>query len=158
MRRKSICGPTSTPPSVKLVCRSPIDAQLADTDLPRFDQAAAFIAPFLELLSDPRRLYESLADEDRQTLNSICFTRLHIATDADQRPQISQGASTASIAPLMAFRDRDRERRNGTCPEADAVLPMGQGSSKNPLVELRGFEPLTFSMPWKRATNCAKAP
>lgn len=26
------------------------------------------------------------------------------------------------------------------------------------LVELRGFEPLTSSMPWKRATNCAKAP
>ena len=25
-------------------------------------------------------------------------------------------------------------------------------------VELRGFEPLTSSMPWKRATNCAKAP
>ena len=26
------------------------------------------------------------------------------------------------------------------------------------LVELRGLEPLTSSMPWKRATNCAKAP
>ena len=25
-------------------------------------------------------------------------------------------------------------------------------------VELRGFEPLTSSMPWKRATNCAIAP
>jgi site-specific DNA recombinase len=138
------------------VQRKVIDTQLADTDLPRLDQAAALIAPFLELLSDPRRLYESLADEDRQTLNSICFTRLHVDTDADQQPRISQGAATASIAPLMAF--RDRERRNGTCPEADAVLPMGQSSSKNPLVELRGFEPLTFSMPWKRATNCAKAP
>jgi site-specific DNA recombinase len=26
------------------------------------------------------------------------------------------------------------------------------------MVELRGLEPLTSSMPWKRATNCAKAP
>lgn len=25
-------------------------------------------------------------------------------------------------------------------------------------VEHRGFEPLTSSMPWKRATNCANAP
>ena len=25
-------------------------------------------------------------------------------------------------------------------------------------MELRGLEPLTSSMPWKRATNCAKAP
>lgn len=26
------------------------------------------------------------------------------------------------------------------------------------LVEHKGFEPLTSSMPWKRATNCANAP
>ena len=26
------------------------------------------------------------------------------------------------------------------------------------IVEHRGFEPLTSSMPWKRATNCANAP
>lgn len=26
------------------------------------------------------------------------------------------------------------------------------------MVEHRGFEPLTSSMPWKRATNCANAP
>ena len=25
-------------------------------------------------------------------------------------------------------------------------------------VEVRGFEPLTFSMPWRRATNCAIPP
>ena len=25
-------------------------------------------------------------------------------------------------------------------------------------MELRGLEPLTSSMPWKRATSCAKAP
>lgn len=27
-----------------------------------------------------------------------------------------------------------------------------------PTVEVRGFEPLTFSMPWRRATNCAIPP
>ena len=31
-------------------------------------------------------------------------------------------------------------------------------SDKSNWVELRGFEPLTSSMPWKRATNCAIAP
>src|SRR5690606_30335065 len=31
-------------------------------------------------------------------------------------------------------------------------------SNTSNLVELRGFEPLTSSMPWKRATNCAIAP
>jgi hypothetical protein len=32
---------------------------------------------------------------------------------------------------------------------------LDQGKKR---VELRGLEPLTSSMPWKRATNCAKAP
>jgi hypothetical protein len=32
------------------------------------------------------------------------------------------------------------------------------GLTRCSMVELRGLEPLTSSMPWKRATNCAKAP
>ena len=37
--------------------------------------------------------------------------------------------------------------------------PMtGQGWNFAQMVELRGFEPLTSSMPWRRATNCAIAP
>lgn len=44
-----------------------------------------------------------------------------------------------------------------------ALTRTGQGAKVPPdlrllLVELRGFEPLTSSMPWKRATSCAKAP
>ncbi len=35
---------------------------------------------------------------------------------------------------------------------------VGQGSSRGGLVELRGIEPLTFSMRTRRATNCATAP
>lgn len=34
----------------------------------------------------------------------------------------------------------------------------GDGLTVNRVVELRGFEPLTSSMPWRRATNCAIAP
>ena len=37
-------------------------------------------------------------------------------------------------------------------------IDIGKGSSLVRGVELRGFEPLTSSMPWKRATNCAIAP
>jgi site-specific DNA recombinase len=37
-------------------------------------------------------------------------------------------------------------------------LSRGQGSNMNTLVELRGLEPLTPSMPWRCATNCATAP
>jgi hypothetical protein len=35
---------------------------------------------------------------------------------------------------------------------------LAEGAERVHVVELRGFEPLTSSMPWKRATNCAIAP
>ena len=44
---------------------------------------------------------------------------------------------------------------------AETKLPhhqAGQASMFLFYVEHRGFEPLTSSMPWKRATNCANAP
>ena len=44
---------------------------------------------------------------------------------------------------------------------AETKLPRhqaGQALTSSSYVELRGFEPLTSSMPWKRATNCAIAP
>jgi hypothetical protein len=39
-----------------------------------------------------------------------------------------------------------------------AALSGDQSSHKAAMVELRGFEPLTPSMPWKCATSCATAP
>ena len=44
---------------------------------------------------------------------------------------------------------------------AETKLPRhqaGQVSIFSSYVEVRGFEPLTFSMPWRRATNCAIPP
>lgn len=44
---------------------------------------------------------------------------------------------------------------------AETKLPRhqaGQVSMFSSYVEVRGFEPLTFSMPWRRATNCAIPP
>jgi site-specific DNA recombinase len=136
--------------------REAIEAQLSDSDRPKLGEAVELLLPFLDLLSRPRAFYESVTDDERKILNSICFTRLHLDSGTDQRAAVVRGGVSESIAPLVAF--RDHERRNGTCPKAGAVFSMGKGSSTNPMVELRGFEPLTFSMPWKRATNCAKAP
>ena len=39
-----------------------------------------------------------------------------------------------------------------------ALALGGPGSNKDSMVELRGFEPLTPSMPWRCATSCATAP
>ena len=46
----------------------------------------------------------------------------------------------------------------GTNPKGKTNSHNADGSCTSLMVELRGFEPLTSSMPWKRATNCAIAP
>src|SRR5579885_2150253 len=44
-------------------------------------------------------------------------------------------------------------------PRQDGLRPaLPQSEAIFNLVELRGFEPLTPSMPWKCATSCATAP
>jgi hypothetical protein len=41
---------------------------------------------------------------------------------------------------------------------ADITGPPWESNEGSHLVELRGLEPLTPSMPWRCATNCATAP
>ena len=41
---------------------------------------------------------------------------------------------------------------------SDQFIAHVEGSSKSIVVELRGFEPRTFSLRTRRATNCAIAP
>ena len=43
-------------------------------------------------------------------------------------------------------------------PEGNTQIKFGGVSCKTTMVELRGFEPLTFSLRTRRATNCAIAP
>ena len=43
-------------------------------------------------------------------------------------------------------------------PEGGTHIHLGDVSCKSLVVELRGFEPLTFSLRTRRATSCAIAP
>ena len=71
-------------------------------------------------------------------------------------PQATRRApalTPARTAPPSISRDAE------TTPQMQRCLKTPvNGVSRHHRVELRGFEPLTSSMPWKRATNCAKAP
>ena len=69
--------------------------------------------------------------------------------------------------PILAYARKGRRRSGsdgiaaqskGTFVPRLEALVHAQGSSKATMVELRGFEPLTPSMPWKCATSCATAP
>ena len=73
--------------------------------------------------------------------------------------QVAFGSSPRGLCPFPPARRsiigplRRPLRSRKTAP--DWRVPVGGGLC---LVELRGFEPLASSMPWKRATNCAIAP
>ena len=63
-------------------------------------------------------------------------------------------AATAELVQLLGGVERRAQR-----PDAALTAErLGPGDVSRLTVELRGFEPLTSSMPWRRATNCAIAP
>ena len=59
-------------------------------------------------------------------------------------------AATASARGFTQASNATTEKSRSPWGKRLLIAPCG--------VELRGFEPLTSSMPWRRATNCAKAP
>ena len=61
----------------------------------------------------------------------------------------------ANAQPASATSPRQPSRVR--IPKLKAVMPRHKAGA-SPLVELRGFEPLTFSLRTRRATNCAIAP
>ena len=108
-----------------------------------------------DTVAEPRSLYESLVNEDRRTLNTICFTRLTLDADESKSPVITTSQASASITPLLTYRDRARE--SGTNPEAGAAddndIHMGLGSRPDLVVEPRGIEPLTSALQKRRSAN-----
>src|SRR5699024_10440039 len=85
-------------------------------------------------------------------LNRALFTRITI--DDEENATYSPDETTASV---LAHTSIDAPAH----VTAETKLPRhqaGQVSIFSSYVELRGFEPLTSSMPRKRATNCAIAP
>ena len=81
------------------------------------------------------------------------------------------GPKSASYTPplcahlLLVVGNWVADQKEGTMPRRTSPqkqnLPRhqaGQVSMFSSYVEVRGFEPLTFSMPWRRATNCAIPP
>jgi hypothetical protein len=62
-----------------------------------------------------------------------------------------------SAEPRRPLVSRLVSKARPTSQKATSTTMKG-GPTRGLMVELRGLEPLTSSMPWKRATNCAKAP
>ncbi|GAA4536594.1 hypothetical protein GCM10023192_34890 [Amycolatopsis samaneae] len=147
-------------------------------------EAARLIELCLTLLENPQELYLRCDDEQRRLLNQALFEHLFVeeedvtdhdlrepfatlhAVQADQRPRAGDKPDPGGEAPRTTTANGTRAvSRSGDGPRAvNDVEALLQGieldhcSSGTRGVELRGIEPLTFSMRTRRATNCATAP
>jgi hypothetical protein len=74
---------------------------------------------------------------------------------SDRHASAHERAGSHQGGPARSCGRREAVAKNRRSP---AHRSPGAGLQRQPIVELRGFEPLTPSMPWRCATNCATAP
>jgi site-specific DNA recombinase len=142
----------------------------------RMAKGAGVLKFQLDLLQNPQELYRRLSDHGRRLLNQATFDELLVDQDRDERTIRVVGQTyTEPVRDLMlaarAFREKAESvaavnasvrsvdgELQGTLAGLLSPVSLDGGWSKTAMVELRGFEPLTPSMPWRCATSCATAP
>lgn len=112
-----------------------IDRKL-ENDHEQYTGQKKYLASAMQLLTYCATMYRQSDDEAKRLANQAFFEKIYIGEDEQAVAELAEPFN--ELAP-------------------DTLSHVG-GSSKSTTVELRGFEPLTSSMPWKRATNCAIAP
>lgn len=161
--------------------REHLKARLNETDN-TLAQDARLIEACFSLLTDPHQLYRCCNDEQRRLLNQALFARLYVHEEEIVGHELNE-----PFATLRTIHDQYRRAGTSARPpnpvpatpsaqETNEAVPIGNGlclvllqgfnpgmdtaavSNKPKRVEVRGFEPLASSMPWKRATNCAIPP
>ena len=124
-----------------------------------YEDAREGLDQLADILTDLGDVYTRCEPAERRILNRALFDKIILDDEETVRYQPNQAVQAAldcvipGHAPIAEAEASDPEDTSNP-----ARLSAGQGSKMSLLVELRGFEPLTSSMPWKRATNCAIAP
>lgn len=148
--------------------RSQVSDQM-DTIQADLGEAAALLDHALAFLAHPGDLYAQITDKVRRQVNQAVFEKIYIhddtVTDDELREPFAEllalqrlGADAAPSeedagGPLPATRGVPRYRPASKAALLHRALSEDHGSSKAAMVELRGIEPLTSSMPWKRSAN-----
>ena len=91
---------------------------------------------------------------------STAGTTTHTAAHPDQTVTSSNSIHSDRVAAHTATIQLPSNQKTlqEELPEGDTHIHLGDVSCKSLVVELRGFEPLTFSLRTRRATSCAIAP
>ena len=114
----------------------------------------------LSVLHDGQQQYLAATDNSRRDLNQAVFDKIYL--DDDEIPNSHHKAVyhylLDSNLPAVLEDETKRQQDTATPDNTKNLRPMAGGSNMTLLVELRGFEPLTFSLRTRRATSCAIAP
>ncbi len=142
-----------------------VEQQLAGVETGH-ETARTTLTEVLDLLRDCHAAYLEANGDVRRLFNQAFFTRIVIEEDDETRQRrvrvslhepfdalLTRAATSAERATVDGAK---RETARRTNPAGG--LHVVQGSDTNPLVELRGLEPLTLCMPCRCATSCATAP
>ncbi|GGM81050.1 recombinase [Longimycelium tulufanense] len=154
--------------------------QRLDTTSADLTDSARLIDASLTLLEQPQELHRRCNDEQRRMLNQAIFHALYIddedITEGELRKPFGQlhaiqrtrrtnrDVRHTAAGSQQGDNSEEATRQAGGPYSTSGVTTLLQGlqsgpcSSRTPNVELRGIEPLTFSMRTRRATNCATAP
>ena len=159
--------------------RAKVRARL-DTTSDDLSAGAELIEACLDLLRDPYWLYQRCSDDQRRELNLALFTHIYLDDGTvsghglEQPFQLLLDLQHRSELVASGLRDPDKPDP-GVQTSTDMKRAVHQDgslhisglsdvegcfafSNKPYWVEVRGFEPLTFCMPCRRATNCAIPP
>jgi site-specific DNA recombinase len=162
--------------------RNAAQASLANTGA-ELAIGAGVLLDALDLMSDPEASYIDESDAIRRTINETFYQRFYLDEQGVQASELNppfedfhealtltKKTPAASVAtsrttttkqgPLTGALDRVQQddRSCSLLALTLADILSGAGSSKTSLVELRGLEPLTPTLPVWCATSCAIAP
>jgi len=146
-----------------------VGSRLSATNL-EFDRIEECLDKALDYAVNCGRAYLNAGPQERRLLNQAFFERIVVYED-DVQVELAEPFRTLLSAELaetaqhsLATSSRRFQRETALSltevlgSATDKPAHYGAGLKETTLVELRGFEPLTYSMRTSRATNCAIAP
>ena len=114
----------------------------------------------LSVLHNGQQQYLAATDNSRRDLNQAVFDKIYLDDDeiTNSHHKAVYHYLLDSNLPAVLEGEAKRQQDTATPDKTKNLRPMAGGSNMTLLVELRGFEPLTFSLRTRRATSCAIAP
>jgi site-specific DNA recombinase len=149
-----------------------IEASLTATNV-EFDKIEACLQKALDYATHSYEAYMRATPQERRLMNQAFFTRITVHDD-DVQVELAEPFQTLFSEQLADMAQRSVGPSRKSCNEQPASQPslttvlgsqnankpahLGAGLKDTLLVELRGLEPLTPTLPVWCATSCAIAP